>query len=417
MSGAVAAAVPLSRNRDYRLLWSGQALAEVGIGASTIALPLLVLAATGSPAVSGLVLAAQAAAQLLAGAPAGVLVDRWDRRRVLLACEATQAVAVTCLAVAAATGAATVPVLLAVAVVLGCCRALFEPAEAAVLPTLVPRSQLPNALAMNAARGYLGLLVGTAIGGALFAVRRWAPFGLQALAHTVSFGLLLLLRTPPRGPVAPTGIGFRGELVAGLRWVFGDPLIRTVALCAIGLNFVFQAFYLVVLAAAERRGTPAADLGLMAAMLGVGGVLGALSAPRLYRALSPRTAILGVLWLIAVLVPVAAGLSHALALGGLLAGAAFLAPTANTVIVTHQTLRTPDALRGRLAATMTVAVGSAAVLGPAAGGLLAQALDPVAAVLCCAAAATAVAVAATLTPALRRFPAAAHPEKNTNQED
>jgi MFS family permease len=78
----------LARNRNYTLLWGGQALAEVGFSASMIAFPLLVLVLTGSPVLSGLVLTVDATAQLVVGLPAGALVDRWDRRRIMLCCEA-----------------------------------------------------------------------------------------------------------------------------------------------------------------------------------------------------------------------------------------------------------------------------------------------------------------------------------------
>ncbi|MGX7828084.1 MFS transporter [Actinokineospora sp. 24-640] len=396
--------VPLSRNRDYRLLWIGQGLSEVGIGASTVALPLLVLAITGSAAASGLVLAAHAAAQLVAGIPAGVLVDRWNRRRVMLLCEAVQAVTVAGIALAAFSGTASLPLLLVLAAVLGLCQALFEPAEASTLPALVGPAQLPTAIALNAARGYVGLLAGTAIGGALFAARRWAPFGLQALAHAASFGLLLFLRIPDREPGPVVRPNFRRELTEGLRWVWQDRHIRAVTGCAIGLNFFFQAFYLIVLALVAGRGAPPGEIGLMAAMLGVGGVLGALVAPRLHRALSPRMAILGTMWVIAALMPFAAIAPNTYAVGALLAAAAFLAPTASTTITTYQLLRTPENLRGRMAATMAVTIGVAAVAGPATGGLLADAINPTHAVLACAAGTALLSLLFTLTPALRSFP-------------
>lgn len=398
------AAVPLSRNRNYHLLWVGQALAEVGIGASTIALPLLVLAVTGSAAASGLALATHSAAQLLVGIPGGALVDRWDRRRVMLVCEAVQALAVGGLALAVWWGAAPLPLVLAVAVVLGACRALFEPAEAATLPRVVPAAQLPSAVSMNAARSYLGMVLGTTLGGALFAARRWAPFGAQAVAHALSFTLLLFLRPPPEEPRERGATRLRQEILDGLRWVWREPLIRAVTLCAVGLNFCFLAFYLVLIAAAERRGVPPAQIGLMAALLGGGGILGALVAPRLHRALSPAASVLGVFWVIALLMPLAAPVDNGYLMGALLAAMAFLVPTANTTITTYQLLLTPDRLRGRLAGAMAVALGGSAVAGPLAGGLLAEALPSATAVLLCAAGTVLVALLATLAPTLRRFP-------------
>jgi MFS family permease len=149
---------PLSRNRNYHLLWGSQALTEFGINASTIALPLLVLALTGSPAATGLVLGTSAAAQLLVGLPAGALVDRWNHKKVMLCCEAGQAIAAASLVVALLLGVANVAYIVIVAAVVGLCTALFEPAEDACLPNLVPDEQLSTAVAMNYARGHLAQL-------------------------------------------------------------------------------------------------------------------------------------------------------------------------------------------------------------------------------------------------------------------
>src|SRR5215468_9945315 len=104
-----ATTVPLSRNRGYRVLWTSQALSQVGSSASLIAFPLLVLAVTGSAVASGLVLGADAAAQLLAGLPAGALADRWDRKKIMLSCEALQVIAAASLVAALAAGVAEPP--------------------------------------------------------------------------------------------------------------------------------------------------------------------------------------------------------------------------------------------------------------------------------------------------------------------
>jgi MFS family permease len=139
----------LSRNRDYRLLWTGQALSLFGFNTATIAFPLLTLAVTGSAAASGLVLGAVAAAELVAGLPAGALVDRWNRRAVMLSCEAVQGLAAASVVLAALLHAVTLVHLLVVAAVVGVCGALFEPAEDASLPALVPDDQLGTAVAMK----------------------------------------------------------------------------------------------------------------------------------------------------------------------------------------------------------------------------------------------------------------------------
>ena len=393
---------PLSRNRDYRLLWGSQALSEVGFNASLIAFPLVVLMVTGSAAASGLVLAVDAVAQLVVGLPGGVLADRWDRRRVMLWSEAGQAVAVASLAVALWQGAATLPHMVAVAAVLGACRALFEPAEDASLPRIVPESQLATAVSLNAARSSVGQMAGTALGGFLVAVGRWVPFAVDALTHALAFVGLLFLRVPPSPPVEHRH--FARELLDGLKWVLGRPEMRVTAWCAMTLNMFFSAYYLVIIVLAQSRGVPLGEIGVMAAMLGVGGVVGALIAPRLSALLSPHQAIAGVFWALTLLAPLAVFISNGYLMGALFAGMALLAPTANTVITTYQLLRTPDSLRGRLSGVMNVVVGTAAALGPALGGVLAQLLPGSGAVLLCAGGIAVITVLVTVHPVLRAYP-------------
>ncbi|MBP2336954.1 MFS family permease [Saccharothrix coeruleofusca] len=394
---------PLARNRNYTLLWSGQALAEVGFSATMIAFPLLVLAVTGSPVAAGLVLSADATAQLLAGLPAGALVDRWDRRKIMLACEAAQVLALGGLVVAIWLDTATVAHMVAVAAVLGVCRALFEPAEDACLPKLVPDEQLATAVAMNSARSSLGQMAGTALGGALFAVTRWLPFLVDLLTHCAAFLALLFLRVPPspRGPSAERH--FLREIGEGLRWVWRHREVRATAACAVVLNLFFTAFYVVVIVLAEQRGVAKAEIGVMAAMLGVGGVLGALAAPRLHRVLGPHKSIAAVFWAVTLLTPLAAPVHDGYLLGALFAGMAFLAPTANTTISTHQLLLTPDQLRGRLSGVLAVVVGTAGAAGPLVGGALTQLLPAHQAVLVCAAGIALVTAFVTVSPTLRRY--------------
>jgi MFS family permease len=403
--------VPLARNRNFTLLWVGQGCAEIGFSASMLAFPLVVLALTGSAAASGLVLAADAIAQAVLALPGGALVDRWDRRRVMLACEVAQVIALASLVTALLVDGATIIHLVAVAAVLGACRALFEPAEDAILPSLVPEPQLATAVATNSARSSIGQMAGTALGGVLFAVTRWAPFLLDLLTHVIAFTTLVFLRAPARVPERAPLRKLGQEITEGLRWLWQRREIRVTTACAVALNLFFAAYYLVVVVLAQRRGTPAGEIGVMAAMLGAGGILGALLAPSLYRRLAPHLAIAGVFWALAVLSPLAVFIDNGYLLGVLFALMALLAPTANTTIVTHQLLLTPDELRGRLSGGLNVAVGTAAAAGPALGGILAETTTPTTAVLISAAGMTAAAVLVTANPTLRRYP------RRTNREE
>jgi MFS family permease len=394
----------LSRNHNYRLLWASQALTGFGINASMIAFPLLVLTVTGSAASSGLVLGAIAAAQLLVGLPAGALVDRWNRKNVMLACEAAQAIALASLVGALWWDRASVAHMVAVAVVIGVCAALFTPAEEASLPSVVPAEQLSTAVAMNSARGYLGHLSGTAAGGFLFAAGRALPFVADVLTHATAFVALAFLRLPSGEVRAQPSRHLGREMAAGLRWVWRQPHIRVTALCAVVLNLFFSAFYIVVIVLAQARGVPTGEIGVMAAMLGVGGVVGALVAPYLHRALRPQASIIGVFWVLTVLTPVAALISSGYLMGVLFFAMALLPPTANTTIITRQLLLTPDELRGRLSGVMGLTAGLAAAVGPVLGGFLASAVSGERAVLLCAGGIAVATLLVTISPTMRGFP-------------
>lgn len=404
--------VPLSRNRNYQILWGSQALSIFGVNATFIAFPLLVLALSGSAAASGLVLGVSAAAELVAGIPAGALADRWDRKKIMLGREAVQTVTTAGLVLALWWHVANVALLLVVAAVLGACEAMFRPSETASLPNIVPTEQVSGAISMNAARAYLGNLSGTAAGGFLFAIGRFVPFAANLVAHAGSFVALLFLRLPARAAPPPAPVRHLGaEMVAGLRFMWGHRHIRVTALCAVVLNLFFSAFYIVVIVLARTRGMPSGEIGIMAAMLGVGGIAGAFAAPWLTRRLRPYLSIISVFWALTVLTPLAVFVHSGYLMGGLFAAMALLPPAANTSIMTEQLLRTPDELRGRLSGVLGVLAGVAVALGPTLGGALAQAVSGTEAVLLCSAGIAVVTVLVTMSPTLRHFPAP--PERGT----
>ncbi|WP_414941777.1 MFS transporter [Amycolatopsis sp. cmx-11-51] len=404
----------LGKNRDYRLLWTGQVVSEAGFSTTMIAFPLVVLAITGSAAQSGLVVGAVAIAQLVTGLPAGALVDRWPRKRIMLGCEAVQAIAAAGLVLALWWGKAGVGLLVVVAVVMGVCRALFEPAEEASLPRLVPSEQVPAAVALNAARTSAGQLSGTALGGFLFALGRFVPFVFDVFTHLFAFVALLFVRIPDRVTATARPPAHLGrEIVEGVRWVWGQPRLRVTTFCVISLNLFFSAYYLVIIVLANDRGMPSGEIGVMAAMLGAGGILGALAAPYLHRKISPYLLITGVFWALTVLTPLAIFVHNGYLMGLLFAAIAFLPPAANTAIGTYQLLNTPDELRGRLGGVLGVTGGLAAALGPAFGGWLVEVFPGPPAVLVCAGAIAVITVVTAVNPTLRGFPAASEPAEVT----
>jgi MFS family permease len=184
------------------VLWSSQVVSTVGARVSTIAFPLLVLAMTHSPAKAGVVGFAQTLPFLLLYLPAGAFIDRWDRKRTMLVCDAGRAVALGSIAITAALGWLSLAQVALVALVDGSLFVLFDLAEGAALPHLVAKEQVPAAVAQNQAKIQGADVVGQPLGGVLFSVARLLPFLADAVTYLVSFGALLLIRRPFQQPRA-----------------------------------------------------------------------------------------------------------------------------------------------------------------------------------------------------------------------
>jgi MFS family permease len=138
---------PLWRNHDFLLLWSGQLLSSVGSEVSLLAFPLLVLAMTHSAVLVGLIGALRSLPFALLCRPAGALIDRWDRKRVMLICDTGRALALSSIPVALWLGRLGLLQLCLVALVEGTLMTFFDVAEIACLPHVVPKEQIPAASA------------------------------------------------------------------------------------------------------------------------------------------------------------------------------------------------------------------------------------------------------------------------------
>lgn len=188
--------VPLRRNRTFQVLWIGGAASALGSSVTALTLPLLILAVTGSPALAGIASTCQLAAMVLVGLPAGVWVDRLDRRRIMVACEALRLATLTVFAVVVLTDAVAFWHVVALAVVNGGASAFFGPAHATAVQAVVPEAQLRSAYAQNEARGHAGSMAGPPLGGFLFTLSRWVPFLVDAATYLVSLVCVLLARVP-----------------------------------------------------------------------------------------------------------------------------------------------------------------------------------------------------------------------------
>lgn len=399
----------LRPNRDFTKLWIGQAISTLGSRSSFIAYPLLVLALTGSPALAGIVGFLRQLPLLLFQLPAGAFADRYDRRRLMIACDLGRALAMASLTAALFLGRATFAQVLVVAFVEGTLNVLFRPAETGAIKQLVPSPALPAAVAANEARDNAAYLAGPSLGGVLFALTRAAPFLADTISYLVSLVTLIAIRRPfqqrrmePRGPL-------HREIGEGLAWIWGNPFLRVALLIAGGSNLVSNALALFLILASRERGASATAIGLMLTLAAAGGLAGAVLAPTLQRRLPRRLVVLGLPWVYAALIPSFAFLSSPLSLGAIFGVMALLGPTWNAIVSGYAIALTPDRLQGRRSSVDWLISGSGLAIAPLLAGYLLDNLGVTATIAAFAALAAALAVAATASRSLRALPS--HPSE------
>ncbi|MGI5321182.1 MFS transporter [Actinomadura nitritigenes] len=393
---------PLRRNRDFLLLWSGAGLSLLGTRINTIAYPLLVLWSTGSARTAGLLGFVAQLPYLVVQLPAGALVDRWDRRRLMILCNAGAVLATAGVAATVAAGRLWLPVLLVAAFAESALGIVYRLAERAGVRTLVPPRQLATALSQNEARGQTAGLLGQPGGGLLFGLAHWAPFGFTALAHLGSVaGLLLIRRDLSSEPAArpSTVAGAIGEAVV---WVWRQRLLRAVLGIVAAGNLLLQGLGLALLVAVHEQGGSPAMVSLIVAGRGLGGVLGALSGTWWLRRLSVRAIVIGGNAAWAALIPAAALAPGPLWLGPLFAGVSFVAGVLNVAGGVYQVRTTPDAMQGRVGGVMGLVGSGTTALGMLGAGLMLGAQGAAPTLLELGGAMTAVALLAIASPAVRR---------------
>lgn len=181
-------------NRDYMLLWSGQVVSNIGTQVSQLAFPLLILSLTGSAAQAGFAGALRALPYVIFSLPAGALIDRWDRKRTMILCDTGRAISLASIPIAYALGDLTIVQLYLVSAIEGTLFVFFNIAEAACLPRVVPKEQLPAATAQNMATDGITALIGPPLGGALYTAGKFLPFIADAFSYAVSVVSLFFIK-------------------------------------------------------------------------------------------------------------------------------------------------------------------------------------------------------------------------------
>jgi MFS family permease len=364
-------------NRDYRLAFCGAVLSNTGTWMQNVAVQWLVYQQTGSAAWVGLATFAQFIPLFLAGPVGGVLADRWDRKRLLLGAQSWMMGWSVLLALLTLTGAITAKLVVATVLALGFGFAFHGPTWQSVVPHLVPRAQLTQAIALNSAQMATARILGPAIGGILIPlIGAGGVFVLNALSYVAVLAAVAMLRLPAREPAAQASI--LGELRGGIRYVRAHRELAWLlgAVLAVSL-FAAPLVSLLPVYAEDALGGDARTLGMLMACLGAGSLVGALLLGALADRYRTPALVGGALILLgsATLLVAIAPLAGAAAMGAT-AAAVMLCGGFRLVAVSASNsrlqMRADDLYRGRVLSLLFLAFGGGFPIGALAAGAAAD---------------------------------------------
>jgi len=394
----------LWRNRPFVVLWSGRLVSSLGSGVSAIALPLLVLSVTGSPARAGLVAAANGAPYFILALPAGVAADRWNRRRILLACDAGRGAAWLAVAIDVYLGHPSLLLITTAAVFEGSLYVFHNTAMSAALPNVVSDEQLPAAVAQDSVILGTTDLLGPAVGGALFQIGRAIPFLTDAATYAVSIVSILALRRPLQADRQEDHRSLLADAREGWRFLWRQSALRVMSLAGGLGDILFAGIALVLIVTAQRRAhaTPAAIGAIFAASAGAG-MVGAVLGPRLMKRVGMGPTFMVATTLGALLFPLLIATRTTVAIGATWAANVAVLEVANVAQATFRLRLIPDRLRGRVGGLVDLVSYGGLPIGTALAGLSLATLGPVGTLALMAGARVVLTAWLLVTPAVRRL--------------
>lgn len=278
----VTSSIPLGR--PFWTFWSASTLANVGDGIRLAAFPLLAASLTANPIAVAAVTAAQSLPWLVTGLLAGSLADRRRPRALLAQADTARVVVLGVLVVAVAMGWASLPLVLLASFLLGVGETVRDTAAQTALPGLVPERLLERANGRLVAGEIVGNeFVGPPVGAALFVAGAALPFAANGASLALAVMLLLTLpisiaARPPQDAPKQASPG----VVAGLRWLAGQRVLRTLALVTAAVAAADSAWFAILVLYAEGPlGIGATGFGILLAAGALGGLLGSFIVDRL----------------------------------------------------------------------------------------------------------------------------------------
>lgn len=371
----------LWRNRNFMLLWSGQGVSSLGTAITQTAYPLLVWDISHSAALLGLVGALGTLPYLLLSLIVGALIDRWDRKRVMIICDIGRALNLVSLLIVLLAGHLTVIQICFNTLLEGTFYVFFNLAEVACLPRVVSNEQLPAASAQDNATMGLTALLGPLLGGILYSFRLFLPFLCDAISYGASVMTLNLIRVPFQTERQKDERKLLSEIYEGLFWLWRQPLIFFIAFLTGGLNFLFAGAIPILVVLVKQHHGSSLLYGTILTIGGIGGIVGSLLGAPIQKRFRFGTVIIWTVWIQALLFPLYAVVPNLLFLGVISAGIFITGPIYNVVQFSYRLSLIPDELQGRVNSVFRLMAFGFQPLGWAVTGLLIQWIQVIPAIL------------------------------------
>jgi MFS family permease len=354
----------------------------MGTNVQFLALPLLVLALTGSPGQAGVVLGLHTLAVIALSLVAGVLVDRWNRKSTMIWCDAGRMLLTVSIPVGMWLGHLPMVQIYLVVTMLGALGTCFTVANTTALPNIVQREQLADGLRQSQTAYTVVRLCGSVIGGFLFSLGRSVPFVVNAVSFAVSVVSLRFIRARFQQEREVTRRTVRADLTEGLGWLWNQSLLRFLTLVNGADSLRYGAGYLVIIMLARQLHTSSVGIGAIFTAAGVGALLGNAAGGWARRRFSFGRITVIMLWVEAVTFPVYAVAPSPVLIALIALVEEFVAPIYNLALSTYWLSATPDALRGRVASTIQLVTQGAQSLGAIISGFLIELLGANITALC-----------------------------------
>ncbi|NLU78372.1 MFS transporter [Micromonospora sp. HNM0581] len=375
--------LPAARSTDdnglggrFWRFWSASAVSNLADGIVKVALPLVAVGYTRSPLLVAGTATALSLPWLLFALPAGALVDRLDRRRVMLAANTGRATLIGALALAVLLDSGSIWLLYLVAFGVGIAETLYDTSAQSILPQLVTRRELPRANGRLAAVELTAnQFVGPPLAGFLIAVGVVSALAGPAVLWAVAVGALLLVTGRFR-VTRDTPTTVRADIVEGLRFLWRHRLLRTLATMVGISNFITTAIFAVLVLYAvgpdSAVGLTGPGYGILLTTVAAGIVLGSVATGRIEQRLGRARALAASLLGMAAVVGVPAVSTDPFVIGSVFFVGGILSAAWNVITISLRQRITPDLLLGRVNSGYRMLAWGSMPAGALVGGLLAE---------------------------------------------